>query len=394
MFESLSRFLTPMDVRSVRAYAQFKEGQMRYVSKHYMRFYHALGHESPGVRLLRYILQFLDYDYLDSRANNYQRYTDYMRFIRRDLMNTFDRVRQGRAFHNLFIERSQFLSEEYLYPIEDVNTIVNLPLDTNDWTVWRYVRPLRIWTHDSDELSMKMLHGQFGYTYFPPGYVIELLDVIALVFKYYIWYKFYRSKEQAQSLAYEAPQQLFIQKYVMCDLLWDQLDVWLFRNANRLYDAEDSTEVSKVFSAQSLQADPQYGRVDQSAGRGYLQLYNEVFNNAHMDYRTVLSVPLFCNSEAVSFIDRINLLHQKLMLPRLSDYTYLLWLRDKEALRFLTRTLSRTKAMSCVKVSMLRELTILMNRLIRQRPWQKMNNIILQNSIEDEINTFAANLNL
>lgn len=385
MFETITSYLTPMDVRSIRTYIQFKEEQMRYTGRHYRRFYAALGHESRGVRLLRYILQFLDYDYLDSRSNNYERYTEYFRYIRRDLMNMFDRVRQGRGFHHLFIEKSPFVCEEYLLPIEDVNTITNLPLDTNDWTVWRRVRPLRFWTHDSDELSMRLLHGQFGYTYFPPSYVVELLDVIALSFKFYIWLKFYRDKEIAQELAYEAPQQLFIQKYVLCDLLWDQLDIWLLRNFYRLNEMYSVDEVRKSFSAQALQMDSQYGRVHLSAERGYIGLYREYYENPNIDFRALLSAPILRHA---SFIDRIMLCQNALMLPRLSDYTYLRILRDFDALHFLTKALFRTKASPGTRISLVRELRVQSQRLQRHRPWQKCNNLVIQKTIQEKLEAF------
>lgn len=387
MFETVLPYLDRTDVRSIRPYMQFKEEQMRYTARYYTQYYAALGHESPGVRLLRYILQFLDYDYLDSRANNYERYSEYMRFIRRDLMNIFDRVRYGRGFHHLFFERSSFLTDEYVFPVEDVNAITNLPLETNDWSVWKHVRPLRIWMHDSDELTMRMLHGQFGYTYFPPSYAIELLDVIALSFKFYIWQKYYRDREPATELAYEVPQQLFIQKYVMCDLLWDQLDIWLLRNVYRLYNTESYEEVSQQFSAQALQMDSQYGRVHQSAEKAYLHLFREYLDNKNITFRAVLSVPLLHSS---SLLDRIELIQRKLLLPRSSDYTYLRWLRDKDALLFLTKALIRSKASPGLRVSLLRELTHLAQRLLRQRPWQKCSNLLLQQTIQEDIEAFAS----
>ena len=75
MLTQLIPYLVTPEYRSVREYTHFKEEQMRYMSMYRNRAMLTIGHESAGVRLLRYILQFVDYNYMDSREDNYKRYT-------------------------------------------------------------------------------------------------------------------------------------------------------------------------------------------------------------------------------------------------------------------------------------------------------------------------------
>ena len=384
MIGTILPYLQTSESRAVRLYTQFKEEQMRIVYRQYRRIFKSLGHESYGVRLLRYILQFVDHKYLDSRANNYQRYTDHLRLIRRDLMNIFDRVRYGRGYYNFFFEKNDYATEEFILPVEDVNTIVNLPLDSDRWSDWRHVHPVRIWSHDSDELSMNLLNGRVHFSTLPPTRAVILLDVIGLVFKYYIWNKYERMNEPAKNLADEVPQQLFLNKYVICDLHWDLLDVWLIRNLRRVMQCESREEVEEQFSSQELQMDSVYGRIGVSSRKGYVDLWKT------MTVSTVIPAVIL-NSLLLSRgspYHRLNELENKLMMPRNSAYNYLKWIRDKDTLEWIVALFNRRPTLPAT-VSLKRKLSAKMDRLIRERPWNICSNVMLKSSIENEMHAFV-----
>ena len=384
MLGILLPFLQSEEFRSIRTYTQFKEEQIRIVYRQYRRVYRALGHESYGVRLLRYILQFVDHKYLDSRTNNYQRYTDHLRLIRRDLMNIFDRVRQGRGYYNFFFEKSHYATEEFILPIEDVNTIVNLPLDSNSWSDWRHIHPLRIWSHDSDELTMNLLNGRVHFSTISPTRALLLLDVIGLVFKYYIWNKYERMNEPAKQLADEVPQQLFLNKYVICDLYWDLLDVWLLKNLARLMLCTSKEEVENRFDSNELQVDSRYGRIGISSRKGYVDLWKTMTVSTMLP--SVIANSLLLSRGSI--YHRLNELENKLMMPRNSAYNYLKWMRDKDALEFLVALFNRRPTLPTT-ITVKRKLQVRLDRLIRERPWQICNNVLLKSEIENEINEFV-----
>ena len=172
-------------VRALPPYQTYLKAQKTFVLDRYRRFLGAQGHESPGIKLLRYILQFVDMDYLRQQKNNYDRYRYHLRFIRKDLYSIFDRVQRGGSFHELFFKSQVGSTAEYLLPVEDLNSIVNLPLDTESWDVWKTVKPLRLWAYDSDEFTINIINDRVHFVDLAPSYAIELLDVIALVFKYF-----------------------------------------------------------------------------------------------------------------------------------------------------------------------------------------------------------------
>ena len=376
-------FLRTSEIRSVRAYTQFKEEQIRYLLLQRRRLYKSLGHESNAVRLMRYILQFVDHKYLEQKANNYQRYTDHLRFIRRDLMNTFDKVRSGKGFRNIFFEKSNFITDEYILPIEDVNTIINLPLYTEDWSVWKSVKPVYIWSHDSDEISLKLLNDRVGFSSLPPSYAVILLDVIALTFKYFIWNKYQRDKEPAENLAKEVPQQLFLHKYVMVDLLWDLLDIWLIRNLVKVTRCENIQEVESIFDSQALQGQQFYGRVGISSRKGYVDLWKT--------YTVSTMVPaIICGSELLSrgsITSRIIDLENRLMMPRNSAYEYLEWIRDQDILYFLVSLFNRRPALG-ESISFNRKMLSQTEQMIRRRPWNTCGNSLIKNEIESNMLKF------
>ena len=179
-----------------------------------------------------------------------------MRYIKHQLDEIFDRVSRGRGYHNLFVKSNNV--EEFVLPIEDINTIVNLPLDSNDWEVWKKVRPVRLWDHDSEEFTINLLNDQLHFSRgFEPTSVLVLIDVVALCIKYYIWLTYQRDKEPAKELAEYIPQQLFIHKYVMCDLIWDNSNIWLLNQINKSLTI-DPSRASQMFDSNMLKVDSQW----------------------------------------------------------------------------------------------------------------------------------------
>ena len=381
MIDMIIPFIRDIESHSLPPYRQFLHSQQTFIQQRYQRFIASQGHESPGIKLLRYILQFVDLEYLNLQPNNYERYTNHLRYIRRDMMNIFDRVQRGRGYRQLFFAKNKFLTEEFLLPIEDVNSIVNLPLYTEDWNVWKRVRVLRLWTHDSSEYSLKTINDAVAFRTMAPSYAIELLDVVALVFKFFIWNKHQRHLEEAKELAEYIPQQLFLHKYVLDGWIWDLSNIWLIQCLKKLMTVSSIDELS-AFESHSMQTDQNYGWISLQARKGFEALWKFLYDTSrNRRPEALLSSPLLFGG---SLNHRIQLVDKTLILPITQPYEYLRWMRDKDLVELYLSIWKRRPDLPTTKTMMIhgqREY----QRMLKRRPWQTCQNILLKNSIEQEM---------
>ncbi len=158
MIDMILPFISNKEPRSLPPYQAFLNSQKNLILTRYKDSLETIGHTSKGIKLLKYILQFVDFEYLNKKVNNYERYSDYIRFIYKEMLNTFDRAGKGRGYINLFFPRLQFITEEFLIPVADTGCITNLPLHTEDWNTWKKINPLKIWDHDSLEYNLNFIN--------------------------------------------------------------------------------------------------------------------------------------------------------------------------------------------------------------------------------------------
>jgi hypothetical protein len=381
MLDLILPFITDRAARALPPYQIFLKDQKTFVYDRYRRLQGMFGHESPGVKLLRYILQFVDIDYLQRQANNYQRYLNHLRYIRKDLTEIFDRDRRGRGYFELFFHTSDRSTEEFLLPVQDVNSISVLPLHTNNWNEWKYVKPLRVWSHDSQEYSIKIINDYIQYKHSPPSYVIELLDVVALVFKYYIWYTYERDNEPAQELAQHAPQQLFLHKYVMCDTVWDLTDIWLLNKLNLLMDQSERLQVAK-FDSSSITADYQWGWIAMTCRRGFESIWDLLYDiRKNIQPESLLSSKILTSG---SINDRIRYTDRELVLPYATQYDWYRYLRDKDIVKFFVK-LWRTRPELPTSKRMMYNLSRDYKRMLLRQPWNQCLNVALKEKIHNEM---------
>lgn len=381
MISWITKFAEVQPPRALPQYQQFLNAQKQFIVKQQRRYLAAQGHESSGVKMLRFILQFVDIDYLDKQANNYERYLYHLRYIRRDIENIFDRSSRGTSYRKLFFTSEPYLTEEYLFPLEDVNSIVTLPLDANDWSTWKHVRTLRLWAQDSNEFTIKLINDKFDFTSYPPTYAIELLDVVALVFKYYVWYKTQRLLEPAQELASFAPEQLFIHKYVICDLTWDMANTWLLNNVNSIFDVPNKEDMVN-YEHQNLQMESQYGYIANGSRKGFEYLWY-LTHEAQRNMRP----EVLLNSKTLyggSIQDRIDLTNSHLIISPLKRYDWVRWLRDRDMIYFFINTWICRKDLPTAK-TIFRNVNRDLNRFIIDRPWNIVHNILVRDNIEKDL---------
>ena len=378
---------TNMGVRSLPPYQTFLKSQKVFVTEQYNRFFKAFGYESQGISLLRYILQFVDMDYLDTQLNNYDRYRYHLRYIRKDLIETFDQVYTGHAKTDLFFTSKHFSTAEYLLPVEDLNAIINLPLDHDDWDTWSKVQPLRLWAYDSNEYSINIINDRVHFHEMEPSYAIELLDVIALVFKYYFWFKQQRLREEAIEIAVAAPQQFFLHKYVLCNWCYDLTDAWLMNMFTLLMNTP-AEEVDTTFNYCNLTSNQRYGWIAMTSAPAFGYVKDLLVDaSRNMRPEVIFDSKLLLQGPNGSINDRIRALNAELSLPRLQQYDWLKWLRDKSLYNFYCKVWEARYDLPTTR-TYFRKWRRSFRRTLNHKPWNICDNVVLKSQIEDEMTQF------
>lgn len=290
----------------------------------------------------------------------------------------------------MFFSKSDFNTSEYIIPAEDINTITNLPLETNDWSSWRKVRPLKLISHDSNEYTINFLNDKFTYNVLPPSYAIIMLDVIALIFKYWSWYHTQRANEEAQDLARDVPQQLFLHKYVLCDLIWDNADIWLLNVLTNLQkNIADGNYDPAMIQRDSLQTEQQYGRIHLGVTAG-LEYLVKLFTDMSQTYRPegILNTRVLFSG---TISNRINILLNRWNMPILEQYDYLRWLRDRQLIAFVIHTFKAKKGYPPTQ-RLLYNFTKDYRRLLGKRPWRYCVSVAVKYEIENDMTAFLDQL--
>ena len=390
MIEYVAPFLTRMDERKLPAYQTFLRNQKLFVENRYHRFLVSEGHETPGVKLLRYILQFIDKNDLDLQNNNYDRYLYCVRYVIDSILDIFDRTQRGRGYKNLFFRfNDSVYTEEFIIPVNNRSCLTYLPMHSERWEDWKDVRVLRLWDHDSDEYSVNLMNDRLKFIHRPPTYAIETLDVVALIFKYYVWNKTQRLKEPNKELALHIPKQLFIHKYVICDLVWDETDVWLI---NTIYKAahRSGEHLHDEFIASNLrETNQQWSWVAMTSREAFDALY-QVIKQTHVSVRpeSILSSKILTKG---TLMDRVDMCGREVELPNFRQYKYLSWLRDYKLVSIILQ-LYRYRPDLPIGARMRMYLKQDLTRDITRCVWNTCQSISLKEKIKNDMQSLVKTL--
>lgn len=381
MINMLIPYLRDDAPKALPPYQTFLKQQAIFIRGRFSRLYNAQGFESNAVRLLRYIINFADIDLLERQANNFDRYMHHLRYIKSQLDDIFDRIARGRGYRNIFI-KSGGKTEEFILPIEDINTLVNLPLDSEEWEIWRKIRPVRLWDHDSEEFTVNVINDQLHFTRgFEPTSAIILIDVVALILKYFVWLKKERINEPREELATNIPQQLFLHKYVMCDLIWDNANIWLLNQLNKALTI-DSSMASGLFSSNNLCVDQQWGWINAESSRAFSYV-THIIQDTSRNFRP----EAFLNSKILfggNITDRSKFTDKCMSIPLYQHYDYLRFLRDRKLFNIIINSFKLRPNLPTTK-SMLINVRRDLTRLLNQRPWHVCNSSSLKHDIEQDM---------
>lgn len=356
--------------------------QSIFIRERFKRLYKSEGYESHAVRLLRYIINNADFDLLERQGNNFDRYMYHLRFIKASLDNIFDRISRGRGYRNIFF-KSERKTEEFILPVEDLNTLVHLPLDTEDWETWKKVRPVRLWDHNSDEFTVNLLNDRFTFTRgLEPTNAIILIDVVALILKYFIWKKHQRDLEPNKELAITTPQQLFLHKYVMCDLIWDNANIWLLNQMNKALTS-DISMTHMLFNQNTLCVNDQWGWINSECERAFSYLMKLI-----RDTSKTFRPEGFLNCKLLfggNISNRCRFTDDDLNLPLYHKYDYLRFLRDRKLFNIVINVFKLRPDLPATR-NLILNVRKDFKRMLVRKPWTVCNTTSLKNEIEDEMN--------
>lgn len=382
MISMLIPYLRDDAPKALPPYQTFLKQQSIFIRERFKRLYKSEGYESHAVRLLRYIINNADFDLLERQGNNFDRYMYHLRFIKASLDNIFDRISRGRGYRNIFF-KSERKTEEFILPVEDLNTLVHLPLDTEDWETWKKVRPVRLWDHNSDEFTVNLLNDRFTFTRgLEPTNAIILIDVVALILKYFIWKKHQRDLESNKELAITTPQQLFLHKYVMCDLIWDNANIWLLNQMNKALTS-DISMTHMLFNQNTLCVNDQWGWINSECERAFSYLMKLI-----RDTSKTFRPEGFLNCKLLfggNISNRCRFTDDDLNLPLYHKYDYLRFLRDRKLFNIVINVFKLRPDLPATR-NLILNVRKDFKRMLVRKPWTVCNTTSLKNEIEDEMN--------
>jgi hypothetical protein len=321
MLRVIHKYIRKASPRSLVKWSQHLDNLKAYQQEHVRRYLASPGSESGAVKLLRHVLNFVDYDVLRKYNDDYSRYSRYITHIREDLNNIFDPANKGLSFNNMFISKTHvYPASEYLFPIDDIDHIKLLPFN-QDFSAWKNLKPVVLWHHNSPELCQNLLKDQVQFRYIPPTYSIAFIDVVTLTFMYFKYLE-----GQPRHMFQWASRQ-FIHEFVIKNFYEDVLDIWLTQQLSVIAQCETKEDVERVCRYAMSSMENRYGYVGGRYSEASMELFNELnlVKAGNITVSSLLSSRLYPSS---SFLDRLNRMDTWLEVPDLRQYRYLRLLRD------------------------------------------------------------------
>ena len=382
MLDYIAEFVKPNgSPRIVHPWVEYISNIATYIKYYNRRFMIAPEYETMGMQLLRYIINFVDYNWMTKNYNNdYDRYTYYVRFIKEDLENIFDQVSTGRSFYNYFVNNNLGKVDEYILPCEDINTILNLPMNKS-WEEWEKVRPVRLMDHGSSEFTVNMFNDRFKFSKISPEYAIITIDVIALIFKYYK-YLTIAPENDPNNNAYGKSDRRFIHSYVIIPMLKDLIDCFLINQIDIV--SKSTKEEIEQRTSLSLVYDIQFGFIGSRYQEACRYLHKEIMRLTASDVNPTLflSGPLLMDNKSI--VDRIEYTVDNLYIPNLRQYEYYLYLRDRKILSLVTNLYKLTGDSFMFK-NYSRKLKYKILKTIRNKCWLSIKNYRIREQVQSEL---------
>lgn len=378
MLEMLEQFIEPYSPRLIPAWNQYVQYIETYTQPIMKRFMLATDASTKGIAMLRYILSCADWNYLLKPGSDFNKYIYHVRFVKDDLENTFDHTTNGFRYFNCFTGTQLGKVQEFIIPVEDVTSASTLPFDKG-WSYWKDIRPVRYLSHDSQEFTINIEKDVVRFYKEKPSYAIISIDVVALIFKYMKYLM-----EAPDDPEYEGKdQRRFLHKYVLSGFMRDLTDIFLIQQMNTVASV-GSIEELREFTQQNVSSDQMYGFVGHRYHEASTVFYREIENikSGQLRPRSLLSSPLLTRRVALN--ERAFMIDENLDVPRLRQYQFYRFLRDKDMFNLILK-LYKFRADDPLCERLERHVKPKIYKLMRDKIWLYMKDSTIRSKIEQDL---------
>lgn len=179
------------------------EGNRKYPLKYYRMMNSIMDHmslaknrytlahpiQTQGMELLRYLILNIPMSELDGFSNDFERYTNVIKFYKSSYLASFDPVVTGNVMGGKWIRRTGSVDQcEIILNTDIANPLDVYPFD-EPWESWQNLRAVRLLYHNSYEMPEDFSKSLFDFKTEIPSVTTISLDVATLVFKYYKYCK-------------------------------------------------------------------------------------------------------------------------------------------------------------------------------------------------------------
>lgn len=373
MLKLLQRHLYPSTPCIISQWTQYIEDLQYRKNELRRRFINNYGYESRALRIMKMILGQLDLDYLSKQNNDFDCYINYFGIVGPNFDYIFNPTKHGKAYRKTFYKKSLFSTNEYICPTNDVDHIKILPLGES-WDVWRHVKPVTLWYHDSIEYSLNLIHNQVTFKYIQPTYAVIFIDSVALSMMYY---KYINTPILTDD---DKTPHTFLHRYVISKLFDDLQDIWLL---NKIIEQIRYIDLHYDEDIIIPQSDHLYGfrggREKEATDRLHMRLLQ--IKDGNLRANNLLSSNLLVTG---SILNKIQYGFTNLDTENLKQYEYTRIIRDMHLLNIIY-TLHSWRPDSAYYKSFRQELRIIIKRYYNSKPWSTIIDSVMKNTVKSYI---------
>ena len=366
MLDNLKRYLVPVNPIVVPQWVQHVENMKVRRDELRRRFMNDYGYSSRALRILKHVAGSIDTSYLKYQVTDFDAYRNYFSEFGDVADYIFNPTKFGKAYRNMFYEKTVFSTTEYIIPTNDVDHIKTLPLGKG-WDEWKNVKPVTLWYHDSSEHTLDLLHNEVKFRHIQPTYSVTYIDSVALSM---MWWKYSNLTTVPDE---DKILEVFLHRYVFSKLFEDLEDIYLTNRIRNILTAIDN----------DIPYDNLYGYVDGRQKEADSRLGNRLqeLKDGNIRPNNLLSSKLLCTG---SILDRIHHAFTYLDTDHLYQYEYTRILRDLPYLDIIL-TLHEYRKDSDYYKNLTQELRILLKRYKSGRPWSNIADRSVKSYLEDTI---------
>jgi len=295
--------------------------------------------ETPGSKLLSFILREADIPRLAAIADDFYIYSTQLQDIVDRHKNIFDLARSGKAYKGLFIHSHSTPTWEYVIPVDDNDWLKFFPM-LQPYSAWEKLKPLQLWWHNSAEYTMDMMSGSLRFHQNYPSMVLWLLDIPTLVMKAVKWYRM----KQVQGVTYPDLRE-YIHTGVLNSIPDDCNHLWLYKLHQLTVDIMLDVTSPTVIDSMRTRSQTQWGSIGARFTEVMEALEKYYFPVTTGEFRPqVLFNQKFYRDGTKSFADIANEIPVYQDIQHQTPFQYLRLLRDLPYLEYLFRVYLLSKA--------------------------------------------------